>query len=165
MLNHADRVHMESDEVVFDNDFNTGDRVNITKIMITLDFHGTLRLPMINETRDNEAQVEEQKTVPRTLPRETISSDVQATPKVDYKDRIWTDIDTLDDVKRMATEGPVSVGFPENFEEDITRLRQMHAALLQTSTINSTDTDVNLQEQQEQVDEIVSTIEKYIPMD
>ncbi len=117
------------------------------------------------QTTQNEAQVEEQKTVPRTLPRETISSDVQATPKVDYKDRIWTDIDTLDDVKRMATEGPVSVGFPENFEEDITRLRQMHAALLQTSTINSTDTDVTLQEQQEQVDEIVSTIEKYIPMD
>ena len=52
MLNHADRVHMESDEVVFDNDFNTVDRVNIAKIMITLDFHGTLRLPMINETRD-----------------------------------------------------------------------------------------------------------------
>ncbi|CDO95148.1 unnamed protein product [Kluyveromyces dobzhanskii CBS 2104] len=101
------------------------------------------------------------KPIPRTLPKETVLGNVQATPKTDYKDRIWTDIDTLDDVKRMARETDTGITFPQNFEEDITRLRQMHANLLEHMKRQSLQPTSNLEQQQEHIDEIVSTIERY----
>lgn len=62
------------------------------------------------------------KIIPRTLPNDTISNEIEATPRVDYKDKLWTEIDALDDVKRMAKDRNLYQGFPEGFEEDITKL-------------------------------------------
>lgn len=113
------------------------------------------------QSSNNERRPTDSKAIPRTLPKDTVPDDVHATPKVDDKDRIWTDIDTLDDVKRMAREGNTGLTFPDNFEEDITRLRQMHANLMQHMKRQSTETPGNLEEQQKHINDIVDTIERY----
>lgn len=67
----------------------------------------------------------------RTLPPIAFGSS-KATPKIDYKDELWTEIDVLDDVKRMAEEQTLYKGFPEDFEDHLGKLRHIHATLLNT---------------------------------
>ncbi|SCU88051.1 LAFA_0E10418g1_1 [Lachancea sp. 'fantastica'] len=66
----------------------------------------------------------------RTLPRQT--DQIEATPNVDYQDRLWTQIDVLDDVRRMAREKDTSDGFPAGFEPQLKQLREAHVKLLNT---------------------------------
>lgn len=46
------------------------------------------------------------------------------------QDVSWSEIDTLDDVKKMAKEPIVNDGFPLDFENDLTQMRRSHAQLL-----------------------------------
>ncbi|CAR23590.1 DUF5315 domain-containing protein [Lachancea thermotolerans CBS 6340] len=65
----------------------------------------------------------------RTLPRQT--HQIEAHPNVDYQDKLWTQIDVLDDVRRMAREQDTYEGFPPAFESQLQKLRGAHVTLLQ----------------------------------
>ncbi|SCU84904.1 LADA_0D04544g1_1 [Lachancea dasiensis] len=66
----------------------------------------------------------------RTLPRQT--GQIEAKPHVDYQNRLWSQIDVLDDVRRMALEQDKYEQFPQGFEDGLQRLREAHISLLQT---------------------------------
>ncbi|SCU94962.1 LANO_0E08812g1_1 [Lachancea nothofagi CBS 11611] len=66
----------------------------------------------------------------RTLPRQT--EQTEARPQVDYQDKLWTQIDVLDDVRRMAREQDAYDGFPPGFESQLKELREAHITLLHT---------------------------------
>ncbi|CEP61908.1 DUF5315 domain-containing protein LALA0_S04e03400g [Lachancea lanzarotensis] len=67
----------------------------------------------------------------RTLPQQT-EEQLEATPHTDYQDKLWTQIDVLDDVRRMAREKDASGGFPAGFEPQLKELRKAHVKLLHT---------------------------------
>ncbi|CAI4037431.1 hypothetical protein SMKI_02G3060 [Saccharomyces mikatae IFO 1815] len=46
------------------------------------------------------------------------------------QDVSWSEIDTLDDVKKMAKEPIINDGFPTDFEDSLTKMRRSHAQLL-----------------------------------
>ncbi|CAI4055775.1 hypothetical protein SKDZ_02G3030 [Saccharomyces kudriavzevii ZP591] len=46
------------------------------------------------------------------------------------QDMSWSEIDTLDDVKKMAKEPIINDGFPLDFEDKLTQMRRSHAQLL-----------------------------------
>lgn len=48
----------------------------------------------------------------------------------DVNIRLWSDIDTLDDVKKLADQEIVKDGFPAGFEDKIVKMRVGHAQLL-----------------------------------
>ncbi|SCV03100.1 LAME_0H07712g1_1 [Lachancea meyersii CBS 8951] len=66
----------------------------------------------------------------RTLPRQT--EQAEAAPHADYQDKLWTQIDVLDDVRRMAREKDAYEGFPPGFESGLRQLREAHISLLHT---------------------------------
>lgn len=55
---------------------------------------------------------------------------LEAEPTRDSQDRLWTEIDALDDVKRLAQEVNLYDGFPPGFEEQLIKIRESHAHLL-----------------------------------
>lgn len=55
---------------------------------------------------------------------------LEAEPTKDSQDRLWTEIDALDDVKRLAQDVNLYEGFPPGFEEQLTKIRESHAHLL-----------------------------------
>lgn len=55
---------------------------------------------------------------------------LEAEPNKDNQDRLWTEIDALDDVKRLARDVNLYEGFPPDFEEGLTKVRASHAHLL-----------------------------------
>lgn len=55
---------------------------------------------------------------------------LEAKPIRDSQDRLWTEIDALDDVKRLAKEVNLYEGFPSGFEEELSKIRVSHAHLL-----------------------------------
>lgn len=57
---------------------------------------------------------------------------LEATPVSDHQDKLWTEIDALDDVKRLASSENMFAGFPAGFEEKLERLRKAHSHLLRT---------------------------------
>ncbi|SCU91786.1 LAMI_0E07250g1_1 [Lachancea mirantina] len=74
----------------------------------------------------------EERTSPpvRTLPKQGIQ--IEAKPNLDQQDKLWSEIDVLDDLKRMAREEDPYEGFPPGFEAQLKKLRSAHIALLQT---------------------------------
>ncbi|AMD20808.1 HDR066Wp [Eremothecium sinecaudum] len=85
--------------------------------------------------------------VVRTLPRTTQGTE-DATPKTNYKDKLWTEIDVLDDVKRMAQDNTLYKGLPDHFEAKLGELRKAHAVLLNAIKDSFVD---DLKTQQEKI--------------
>ncbi|KAH3902201.1 DUF5315 domain-containing protein SCDLUD_002016 [Saccharomycodes ludwigii] len=80
-----------------------------------------------------------QRFVPRTLPLESISMEEEVNVqeqdfqrKPTYQDKLWSDIDVLDDVKKLSKQEDKNGGFPSNFEQELLKLRQAHVLLLKT---------------------------------
>lgn len=73
---------------------------------------------------------ENTRNVARTLPA-TVDG-IAMKPNISYQDKLWTEIDVLDDVKRMANENNLYNGFPPDFENQLGQLRRAHVSLLQT---------------------------------
>ncbi|AET40896.1 DUF5315 domain-containing protein Ecym_7040 [Eremothecium cymbalariae DBVPG len=107
------------------------------------------------ESADNQA-TRSQNTV-RTLPV-TVDGTENAKPIVDYKDKLWTEIDVLDDVKRMAEDRKLFNGFPEGFESHLENIRKSHATLL--NALKNTSAD-NLEEQQAQIVAVMKQTETF----
>lgn len=80
----------------------------------------------------------------RTLPTPAAGTGV-ATPQVDRKDRLWTEIDVLDDVKRMAAMDTAERGFPDDFEARLQHLRRSQAALLDATRMPAANIDAQRQ--------------------
>ncbi|AGO12115.1 AaceriAEL248Cp [[Ashbya] aceris (nom. inval.)] len=80
----------------------------------------------------------------RTLPTPAAGTGVAA-PQIDRKDRLWTEIDVLDDVKRMAAMDAAERGFPDDFEARLQRLRRSQAALLDATRMPAPDLDAQRQ--------------------
>ncbi|CDH12770.1 uncharacterized protein ZBAI_04556 [Zygosaccharomyces bailii ISA1307] len=57
---------------------------------------------------------------------------LEATPVADHQDKLWTEIDALDDVKKLASSENMYEGFPSDFEEQLEKLRSAHSHLLKT---------------------------------
>ncbi|QLQ79454.1 hypothetical protein HG537_0C01010 [Torulaspora globosa] len=55
---------------------------------------------------------------------------LEAEPITDSQDRLWTEIDALDDVKRLAKDVNLYEEFPPDFEQELTKIRASHAHLL-----------------------------------
>lgn len=55
---------------------------------------------------------------------------LEATPITDNQDKLWTQIDALDDVKKLASNVDLYENFSPGFEEQLTKLRQAHSQLL-----------------------------------
>lgn len=55
---------------------------------------------------------------------------LESKPIRDSQDRLWTDIDALDDVKKLAHDINLYEGFPVGFEEQLEKMRESHAHLL-----------------------------------
>ncbi|CAR25991.1 ZYRO0A13024p [Zygosaccharomyces rouxii] len=55
---------------------------------------------------------------------------LETTPIADNQDRLWTQIDALDDVKKLASSMNLYDGFPPGFEEQLSKLREAHSQLL-----------------------------------
>ncbi|QLL32578.1 hypothetical protein HG536_0D01000 [Torulaspora globosa] len=55
---------------------------------------------------------------------------LEAEPIKDSQDRLWTEIDALDDVKRLANDVNLYEEFPPDFEQELTKIRASHAHLL-----------------------------------
>lgn len=55
---------------------------------------------------------------------------LEAEPTKDNQDRLWTEIDALDDVKRLAQDVNLYDGFPPGFEDQLAKIRDSHAHLL-----------------------------------
>ncbi|SCW03604.1 LAFE_0G14136g1_1 [Lachancea fermentati] len=66
----------------------------------------------------------------RTLPKQ--GKQIEAHPNADNQDKLWTEIDVLDDVRRMSKEDDLYEGFPPAFEKQLKQLRIAHVTLLQT---------------------------------
>ncbi|KAI5962899.1 hypothetical protein KGF57_001339 [Candida theae] len=74
-----------------------------------------------------------------------------AKPSVTYSDKLWTQIDVLDDVKRMADESKIRDRlFNEKYTEQLAKLKESQDQLLQTmSALQIEDTNTNeVQKQQ-----------------
>lgn len=81
-------------------------------------------------TRPSNKHVEETPGDDQVSQQEYLSS----SPNVDTQDRLWSEIDVLDDVKRLAAQNAfktdVDKGFPGKFEPELIKLRTAHAGLL-----------------------------------
>lgn len=55
---------------------------------------------------------------------------LESKPIRDSQDRLWTEIDALDDVKKLAHDINLYEGFPLGFEEQLEKMRESHAHLL-----------------------------------
>ncbi|GAV51988.1 hypothetical protein ZYGR_0AF04600 [Zygosaccharomyces rouxii] len=55
---------------------------------------------------------------------------LETTPIADNQDKLWTQIDALDDVKKLASSVNLYESFPPGFEEQLSKLRQAHSQLL-----------------------------------
>lgn len=55
---------------------------------------------------------------------------LETQPITDSQDRLWTEIDALDDVKRLAKDVNLYEEFPPDFEQELTKIRASHAHLL-----------------------------------
>lgn len=55
---------------------------------------------------------------------------LEATPITDNQDKLWTQIDALDDVKKLASNVDLYENFSPGFEEQLSKLRQAHSQLL-----------------------------------
>lgn len=91
----------------------------------------------------------------RTLPINS-NLNIEATPIVDYKDILWTEIDALDDVKRMARNQEHQKGFSDDFEVRLDTLRKIHAGLL--STIQSNPSQ-ELEAQNEHINKLMKQMQ------
>ncbi|KAI5969898.1 hypothetical protein CANMA_001040 [Candida margitis] len=73
-----------------------------------------------------------------------------AKPSVTYSDKLWTQIDVLDDVKRMAKESKVKdTLFNEKYIQKLAKLKESQDQLLQTMSALQTE-DMNTNEAQKQ---------------
>lgn len=99
------------------------------------------------------------RSLARTLPSNHLFSELDPLPKSDYKDKMWTEIDVLDDVKKMAADRDFYHGFPQNFEEQISRLRSLHVTILDHMRQDHSTSDPN--QQTETIHHIIDSIEDY----
>lgn len=62
---------------------------------------------------------------------ENNSTRLVSKPNVDSQDKLWTEIDALDDVKKLAAETNLYDGFSPEFEDQLKKVRESHTKLLQ----------------------------------
>ncbi|KAI3405224.2 hypothetical protein KGF56_001968 [Candida oxycetoniae] len=81
---------------------------------------------------------------------QTIDKIPSAKPSVTYQDRLWTQIDVLDDVKKMAQEVRSRGSFfDDKFRKEMSKLKQSQEKLIQTMSQQGFD-DMNISEVQNQ---------------
>ncbi|EDO16887.1 hypothetical protein Kpol_1024p41 [Vanderwaltozyma polyspora DSM 70294] len=64
--------------------------------------------------------------------RRNTGTRLETKPTVDEQDNLWTEIDALDDVKRIAEETNFFDGFSPQLEGQLQKIRESHIKLLQT---------------------------------
>lgn len=55
---------------------------------------------------------------------------LETSPITDNQDKLWTQIDALDDVKKLANNSNLYENFPPGFEQQLSKLRHTHSQLL-----------------------------------